>query len=119
VVTCVGGVGVNQPEGVKICREESSRGGDIEGEDLIHNFEPREDRNGSKERHVNIGRYTWLPDMGKKGLKPLKEGRRALLTGGSWRRTNERYVVASLNDAYFLVIFLFFSFVFAMMRDLV
>ena len=42
VVTCVVRVGVDQPEGVKVCPEERFLGGDINGEDLIHPFEPWE-----------------------------------------------------------------------------
>jgi len=40
VVASVGRVGVDQPEGVKVCPEERFLGGDIKGEDVIHPSEP-------------------------------------------------------------------------------
>jgi len=42
VVACVGRVGVDQLEGMKVCPEERFLGGDIKGEDVIHPFEPWE-----------------------------------------------------------------------------
>jgi len=41
-VACVGRVGIDQPEGVKVCPEERFLRGDIKGEDVIHPFEPWE-----------------------------------------------------------------------------
>jgi len=39
MVASVGGVGVDQPEGVKVCPEERFLEGDIKGKDVIHPFE--------------------------------------------------------------------------------
>ena len=50
VVTWVGGVGVYQPEGVKVGPEKRLLGGDIVGEDIIHPLEPWEHRKRGKER---------------------------------------------------------------------
>jgi len=78
VVVCVCAVGVDQPGGVKIRPEERFLGGDIEGEDVIHLFEPWGHRKGSKERHMNIGHNTRLSDRGEQRLKAV-EGRKLSL----------------------------------------
>jgi len=78
VVACIGGVGVNEPEGVKIGPTKRFLGGDIEGKDVVDPFEPWEYRIGGKERHVNIGRHTGLPNRGKECLKVVEEGKVSL-----------------------------------------
>jgi len=78
VVVCVGGVGIYNPEGVKAGPEKRYLGGDIEGKDLIHAFEPWEDRKGGKKRHMNIGRHPGLPNQRKERLKAVKGGKVSL-----------------------------------------
>jgi len=66
VVAWVWGVEVNQPEAVKVGREERFLEGDIAGEDVIHPFEPRQYQKKGTEGLVNIGRQARLPDRGEK-----------------------------------------------------
>jgi len=79
VVMCVGGVGIYEPQGVKLGPEERLLGGDIEGEDVVHPFEHWEQRKRSKERHVNIGCHARLPDRGETRLNAVERGKVSLV----------------------------------------
>jgi len=74
VVSSIGGVSVHNPKGVEGGAKKRFIGGDVEGEDIIHLLEPGEHRVIGNERHMDVVSHTWLPNRGKKDLKPLKEG---------------------------------------------
>jgi len=78
VVNSVGGVGVNNPEGVETGAKKRLIGADIEGEDIIYPHNPEEHRVVGKKRHINLGSHTWLPNQGKEGLETIK-GRKVSL----------------------------------------
>ena len=65
VVNSIGGVGVNNPEGVETGTKEGLMGGDIEGEDVVHPFKPAEHRVVGMKGHMNVGSHSWLPNRGK------------------------------------------------------
>ena len=78
VVHSVGGVGVNNPEGVESGAKMSLIRGDIEGEDIVYYLKPGEDCVVRKKRHMNVGSHTWLPNRGKEGLETVR-GRKVSL----------------------------------------
>ena len=65
MVNSIGGVGVNNPEGVETGAKERLIGGDIEGEDVVHPFKPGEHRIVGKKEHMNVGSHSWLPNQWK------------------------------------------------------
>jgi len=75
VVNSIGGVGVNNPKGVEVSAKKRFIGGDVEGEDVVHSFEPGKHGEVGKKRHMNRGSQRGFLTRGKKDLKPLKEGR--------------------------------------------
>jgi len=75
MVQCVGGVGVYQPEGMKVGPEKRFWGRDVEGEYLIHPLEPWVYRIAGEDRSMNVGHHAGLPNSGENDLKMLKEGR--------------------------------------------
>jgi len=72
VVDSVGGVSIDNNEGVEAGAKERLIGGDVEGENIIHPLKPGEHRVVGKKRHMNVGGHTWLPNRGKEGLKTIK-----------------------------------------------
>jgi len=74
MVNLIGGVGVNNPEGVKTAAEKRPAGGDVQGKDVIDPPKPGQHRVIGKKRHMNVGSHTWLPNRGKEGLKTIKGG---------------------------------------------
>jgi len=69
-----GGVGIDNPEGVKTGAEERLLGGHVQGEDVVKPLKPREHREVGKKKHMNLGSHTWLPNRGKERLKTIKGG---------------------------------------------
>ena len=53
-------------------------GGDIEGENIVHPFEPGEHRVIGKKRHMKVGSHSWLPSRRKERLETIK-GRKVSL----------------------------------------
>jgi len=78
VVTCVGGIRMNYPEGLKTGAEKRFLGGDIDGEQIIHPCELWDQQKRGNERHMSIGRHVGLPNRGKKQLKAVKGGKVSL-----------------------------------------
>jgi len=74
-INSVCGVGVNNPKGVEGSAKKRFIGRDVEGENIVHPLKPGEHRVVGKKRLMNVGGHLWLPNWGKKDLKPLKEGR--------------------------------------------
>jgi len=79
MVNRIGGVSINNPKGVEGGAERRLIGGDVEGEDVIHPIEFGEHGVIRKERHMNVGSHTWLPNRGKKGLETVERGKVSLV----------------------------------------
>jgi len=82
VITSVGGVSINNPEGVERGAKKRLSGGNIKGEDIIYRLEPGEHRVVRKTEHMNVGSHTWLPGRGKEGLETIKGRKVSLVDGG-------------------------------------
>jgi len=78
VIISVGGVSVNNPEGVETGATKRLIGGNVKGEDIVYPLEPQEHRIVGKKIHMNVGSHTWLPNRGKEGLETVK-GRKVSL----------------------------------------
>ena len=79
VVHGVGRVGINYSERMEGGAKKRLIGGDVERENIIHPFEPGEHRVIGKNRHVNVGRHSWLPNRGKERLETIKGGKVSLI----------------------------------------
>ena len=79
MVNSVGGVGINNPEGVEGGTKKRLIGGDVEGENIIHPLKPGEHRVVGKKRLMNIGGHAWLPNRGKEGLETIEGGKVSLV----------------------------------------
>jgi len=64
---------------VEVGVKERLVGGDVEGEDIVHPFEPGEPRIVGKKGHMNVGSHAWLPKRGKKGHKTIKRRKVSLV----------------------------------------
>jgi len=67
---------------VEIAVEQRTLGRDVEGNDVIHPFEPGEHRKSRKKSILNIGScQTGLPSAGKKRLEASEGGKGGLADG--------------------------------------
>ena len=61
MVDRVGGVGVDDSEGVKTGAKKRFIGGDVKGKDVVFPPKPGEHRAVGKKGHMNVGSDAWLP----------------------------------------------------------
>jgi len=79
VVNSVGGVTIDNLEGVEGGSKKRLIGGDVEGENIVHPLKPGEHPVVGKKSHMNGGGHAWLPNRGKEGLKSIKGGNVSLV----------------------------------------
>jgi len=72
VVSSIGGIGVNNPEGVENGAKKSLSGGNVKGKNIIYPLKPGEHGVVGKTRHMNVGSPTWLPSRRKEGIETVK-----------------------------------------------
>ena len=66
MVSRVGGVGINDSEGVKIAVKKRFMGGDVQSNDFVSPSKPGEHHVVRKKRHIKVGGNASLPNPGKK-----------------------------------------------------
>jgi len=66
MVNSVGGVGVDDSEGVKVGAEKTIMGGDLKGKIVVYPLKPGEHHVIGKKRHMKVACHTWLSNRGKK-----------------------------------------------------
>jgi len=79
MVDSIGGVSIDNSNGVEGGAKTRLIGGDVEGEDVIHPLELGEHRVIGKKRNMNLGSHAWLPHRGKEGLETIERGKVSLV----------------------------------------
>ena len=67
----VGGVGVDNLEGVEGGAKKGFIAGDVEAANIVQPFKPGEHRVVGEKSHMDVGGHAWLPNCGKEGLKTI------------------------------------------------
>jgi len=79
VVNSVGGVGIDNPEGVEGGAKKRLIGRDVEGEHIVHPLKLGEHCVVGKQRHMKVGSHSWLANRGKERFKTMEGGKVSLV----------------------------------------